>query len=151
MHGLHKRPSLERRAGEDNVFSLDEHREREAERRAELHEGRGSDDHSVSTEPSILHVVTAQLAVFPDTLKLRYGPILVALETWTDGVVVARWPEGRLYGEGSCDTDAIRDLADNIEECAMRICEICKTHKLGGAALEQWRAISAMFCIEQTK
>jgi hypothetical protein len=100
-----------------------------------------------STDPAVLHAVTAQLAVFPDFLKLKHGPLLVVLETWSDGLTVARWPEGRFHGEGSCDADAIRDLAENIEEFVKDINEIRKTHKLAGAALEQWRAITAMFDI----
>ena len=122
--------------------------ELEAERRKQLLARRNIDAakaEETSTEPTILRAVTAQLAVFEDYLSLKHGPILVVLETWSDGLTVARWPEGRFHGEGSCDADAIRDLAENIEEFVMDTHEILKTHKLAGAALEQWRAIAAMF------
>ncbi len=96
-------------------------------------------------EPVILHAFTAQMSVLPDMLTPKHGPLLVVIETWSDGVVVARWPEGRLYGEADNDSDAIRSLADNLGEFVANIVEIQKTHPLGGAALEQWRAITAMF------
>jgi hypothetical protein len=97
--------------------------------------------------PILLYAVNAQLAVFPSWLRPKHGPVLVVLETWSDGRIVARWPEGRLYGEGSCDADAIRDLADNMTDFVTDIVQIRKKHKLAGAALEQWNAVAAMFDI----
>src|SRR6266481_4317128 len=60
-----------------------------------------ADQPHTSEDPHVLYAVNAQLAVFPHWLRPKYGPLLVVIETWSDGVVMARWPEGRLYGEGS--------------------------------------------------
>lgn len=109
-----------------------------------------ADDSVDGTSAVIAHVFQAQLAGFPEMLVPKHGPILVVVETWSDGVVVARWPEGRLYGEGENDSDAIRALADNLGEFVADICTIRKDHPLGGAALEQWRAITAMFDVVES-
>ena len=125
----------------DNVLS---------ERRDELRqERRAKSDPAPSADVQktvLLHAVTAQLSVFPACLRPKFGPLLIVLEVWSDEKVVAQWPESRLYGEGACYADAIRDLANNLEEVE-RIGRDSKTHEFAGAALEQWRAITAMFKI----
>ena len=96
-------------------------------------------------DPVVLYTFAAQLAVLPEALKPKCGPLLVVVEVWSDGVIAARWPEGRMHGEGSTDADALRDLAENIGELAQHLRQIVKSHKLAGASLEQWQAITAMF------
>ena len=120
-----------------------------SERRDELRqERRAKSDPAPSADVKktvLLHALTAQLSVFPACLRPKFGPILIVLEVWSDGKVVAQWPESRLYGEGACYADAIRDLADNLEEVATDLVEIRNAHEFAGAALEQWRAITSMF------
>jgi hypothetical protein len=92
----------------------------------------------------ILASVTAQLPTMPAPLRLIHGPLLVTIETWSDGGTVARFPAARLYGEGHDDASAMEAL------CA-RIAEFVETHllhayagKLGGTLAKQWSALTAM-------
>lgn len=88
--------------------------------------------------------ITAQLPILPAPLRLIHGPLLVTIETWSDGMIVARFPAARLFGEGHDDASAMEALSE-------RIAEFVETHllhahagKLGGTLAKQWSALTAM-------
>jgi hypothetical protein len=92
----------------------------------------------------ILTSISAQLPTLPGPLRFIHGPLLVTIETWSDGVVVARFPAARLYGEGHDDASAMDSLSE-------RIAEFVETHllqahagRLGGTLAKQWAALTAM-------
>lgn len=100
------------------------------------------------------HVVTsvsAQLPWLPAPLRLIHGPLLVTIETWSDGTVVARFPAGRIYGEAEDDAAALEALAE-------RIAEFVETHllhalagKLGGTLAKQWAVLTAMIDVSAVR
>lgn len=139
---------LERRRREDNLWHLDEHPGYHHEHETERERLPSTPAPPALADSVVLMTaVPAYVAVFPQHLKLKHGPLLAVIETWSDGVVAARWAEGRLYGEGACDADAIRALVDNIADCLADLNAAQKTHRLAGAAMEQWMALKAIFAM----
>lgn len=99
----------------------------------------------------IVSSVSAQLPTLPAPLRFLHGPLLVTIETWSDGTVVARFPAGRIYGEGHDDASALEALAE-------RIAEFVETHllhahagRLGGTLVKQWAAITAMIDVSAVR
>ena len=99
----------------------------------------------------ILTSVSAQLPTLPAPLRFIHGPLLVTIETWSDGTVVARFPAGRLFGEGHDDAVAMEALS-------FRIAEFVETHllhahagKLGGTLAKQWAALTAMIDVSAVR
>lgn len=92
----------------------------------------------------VISSITAQLPLLPAPLRFIHGPLLVTIETWSDGVIVARFPAARLFGEGHDDASAMEALSN-------RIAEFVETHllhahggRLGGTLAKQWSALTAM-------
>ena len=92
----------------------------------------------------ILTSVTAQLPTLPAPLRLMHGPLLVTIETWSDGVVVARFPAARLHGEAHDDTSAMESLSERIAEFVGTHLLHAHAGKLGGTLAKQWVAVTAM-------
>jgi hypothetical protein len=99
----------------------------------------------------ILTAVSAQLPTLAAPLHFIHGPLLVTVETWSDGTVVARFPAGRLYGEGHDDATAMEALSE-------RITEFVETHlfhahagKLAGTLAKQWAALTAMIDVSAVR
>ena len=96
-------------------------------------------------QPTLLHVVNAQLPILPEPLRLLHGPLLATVETWSDGTVVARLPVAALYGEGDSDTLALDDLAEGIGDFVASVSELLRNgDQIGGPLATQWRALIAM-------
>ena len=95
-------------------------------------------------EDRVMHVVVAHLSWLPEPLRLRHGPLLVTIETWSDGVVQARWPETTLFGEGESDVLALDALRERIAEFARDMVPRVATAKIGGPLLRQWKAFGAL-------
>jgi hypothetical protein len=93
--------------------------------------------------------VNAALPVLPMGLRLKHGPILVTLERWSDGVVVARLPAARLEAEAERDADALDNLSELIADLVRDIAITHKGRPLGGAILRQWRALEALIDASQ--
>lgn len=92
----------------------------------------------------ILTSITAQLPMLPAPLRLIHGPLLVTIETWSDGIVVARFPAARLYGEGHDDASAMESLAERLVEHVNTHLLHAHAGKLGGTLARQWGALTAM-------
>lgn len=99
----------------------------------------------------ILTSVSAQLPTLAAPLHFIHGPLLVTIETWSDGTVVARFPAGRIFGEGHDDAAAMEALSE-------RITEFVETHlfhahagKLGGTLAKQWTALTAMIDVSAVR
>jgi hypothetical protein len=100
---------------------------------------------SAATEPQLLRQVNAQLPALPAPLRLRHGPLLVTIEYWSDGTVVAKHPALRLYGEGTSDVEALDALGDEIHEAAVDLSDLARQGvPFGGAAAQMWAALSAL-------
>jgi hypothetical protein len=94
-------------------------------------------------EPMLVGYGNALLAVLPEPLKLRHGPLLVSVERWSDGNVVARLPAARLYASGRTEAEALSELAADIADLVQDLTEgPHATARLGGAMLETWRALT---------
>ena len=91
----------------------------------------------------ILFVCTGQLAALDAPLRLKYGPIAVTLETWSDGVVQARWPEAALHGEGENDALALDALRERIQEFVREVLQ-AGPERVDGPLLRHWRAVEGM-------
>lgn len=76
--------------------------------------GAGQSVQHSDAQPGVLRSVTAQLVTLPEPLRLRHGPILVTIETWSDDSVVARLPAARLDAVSHDDATAIDELGDEI-------------------------------------
>lgn len=92
----------------------------------------------------ILASVTAQLPTLPAPLRLIHGPLLVTIETWSEGGTVARFPAARLYGEGHDDASAMEALSERIAEFVESHLLHAYAGKLGGTLAKQWSALTAM-------
>lgn len=94
-------------------------------------------------DPIIKYSVTAQLPILPDPLRPK-TPLLVTVETWSDGIVAARLPITALYGEGETDAEALNILATAIFEFIVEVKGMLKTGPIGGGLLRQWKALQAL-------
>jgi hypothetical protein len=92
----------------------------------------------------IVSCVTAQLPYLPEPLKLKHGPLLATIETWSDGTVVASIPALALYEEGDSDILALDGLAEEIGEFAVGTKVLNDHEVLGGPLLLQWRGLLEM-------
>ena len=89
--------------------------------------------------------VSAHLPLLPYPLKLKHGPLLVTLETWSDGTVVARIPALALYADGETDTLALDELGEEILDFASSTKRFITTHEVrGGPLLQQWKGLLEM-------
>lgn len=88
--------------------------------------------------------VTAQLPAVPAPLQLVAGPLLVTIETWSDGTVVARIPSASLYGEGKSDVLALDALAESTLEFATSVKRIQLRSPIGGGLKKQWEAFMGL-------
>jgi hypothetical protein len=75
-------------------------------------------------EPTVVSSGNAILPVLPSPLVLKHGPLLVTVESWSDGTVVARLPCAALHGDGESDTAAIEDLAASIYDFIVSTSEL---------------------------
>lgn len=92
---------------------------------------------------SIVYVVNAQLVTLPAPLRLKV-PIIATVETWSDGVVAARFPAAALYGEAATDTEALRQLGIAVFDFVNDLRDLQKENPIGGGLLEQWNAVLAV-------
>lgn len=97
------------------------------------------------SEPSLVGCTVAQLPALSGGLRLRHGPLLITLEHWSDGSVIAKLPSARLYAEGTTQADALYALAEEIE-ATVRDLTVGPhgAERLGGAMLDTWRALSTL-------
>lgn len=96
-------------------------------------------------EDTVLRAVNAQLALLPSPLQFKGSPLMVTVETWSDGVVQARWPETALYGEGDNDSSALDALRERLLEFATDMAtRIAQGARIGGPLLSQWNAFQAL-------
>lgn len=94
----------------------------------------------VETEDTVVRAVNTHLALLPAPLKFKQGPLLVTIETWSDGVTQARWPETALYGEGASDALALDALRERIAEFAQDMVSRMARATVKGPLLQQWGA-----------
>ena len=93
----------------------------------------------------MLFAATAQLPTLPGALRLRHGPLLITVETWSDGVVVARLPAAALWGEGENDAMALHDLGENIATFIGDVRRVLgRGEGIGGALQAQWLSVMAL-------
>lgn len=92
----------------------------------------------------VISSVSAQLPTLPAPLRLIHGPLLVTIETWSDGVVVARFPAGRIFGEGHDDAAALEALSERIAEFVGTHLLHAHAGNLGGTLAKQWASLTAM-------
>jgi hypothetical protein len=64
--------------------------------------------------PHLRRRVLAQLPLLPEPLALKKGSLLVDIEIWSDGRVLASLPGIGLRAEGESDFEAIWNLADEV-------------------------------------
>jgi hypothetical protein len=89
--------------------------------------------------------ITVMLPVLPAPLKLRHGPLLINIEHWSDGVVVARLPAAALSSQADTQAQAMAGLAQDIADTVLDLTQGAhKDAPLGGAMLDCWRALSAL-------
>ena len=116
--------------------------------------GQGPDRTPVSHAIAKDHVVaalSAQLPLLPAPLRFVHGPLLVTIETWSDGTVVARFPAARLFGEGHDDASAIEALSDRIAEFVQTHLVHAHAGRLGGTLAKQWAALTAMIDVSAVR
>lgn len=90
-------------------------------------------------------VLTGVLSVLPKGAPYTLAaPVAVTVERWPDGVVQATLPCARMFGEGSDDTEAIEDLAENIVMFLVDAEPYAACGRIGGAALLQWDALQPL-------
>jgi hypothetical protein len=76
-------------------------------------------------------------------LKLKHGPILATIETWSDGTVVARIPALAMYADGESDALALSDLGNEILSFAVGVRGLLTSGgKLAGPLLRQWTGLN---------
>jgi hypothetical protein len=92
-----------------------------------------------------MKAVTAQLATIPEPYRLRHGPLLATIETWSDGTVVARMPALALYADAESDVLALNALADEIAELGTSVQQaLARGETLGGPLARRWAAFLAL-------
>ena len=103
-------------------------------------------EHDVRSEVRPIDVtITVMLPVLPEPLKLRHGPLLINIEHWSDGVVVARLPAAALSAQADTQAVAMEGLAQEIADTVHDLTQgPRKDVPLGGAMLDCWRALSAL-------
>jgi hypothetical protein len=102
----------------------------------------------MAPKDSVLRSVIAQLATVSSPLRLLHGPIFVTIETWSDGMVQARWPETTLYGEGETDTFALDALRERMLDFAKHLV-VLGSAGLAGPLHRQWLAFRAMVDVSE--
>jgi hypothetical protein len=101
-------------------------------------------------EPSMLSAVNAILPVLPAPLALTHGPLIVTIETWSDGSVVARLPCAALYGSGDSDTAALEDLGIVISDFIGSMRGLVGADKaIAGPLKRDWENVSALVDMSQ--
>jgi hypothetical protein len=96
-------------------------------------------------EPVMVSSVSAILPLLPDPLTLRYGPLLVTVESWSDGSVVARLPCAALYGSGESDAAALDDLGSVIYDFVGSLRGLlARGESIGGPLKKDWENVSAL-------
>jgi len=96
-------------------------------------------------EPVLIGCSVAQLPVLPEPLSLKHGPLLISVEKWSDGSVIARLPATRLHAYGDTEASALAALAEDIAEAVVDLTTGPNgTVRLGGAMLDTWRALCAL-------
>ena len=96
-------------------------------------------------DPRVISVVNAHLPSLPSPLRLAAGPLLVTLESWSDGTVVASLPVCGLWADADSDTRAIRALSAEISAFVTDVQSILACGRpLGGELAERWTALSAL-------
>jgi hypothetical protein len=95
--------------------------------------------------PSIVSTVSALLPLLPPPLALRHGPLMVTVESWSDGSVVARLPCAALYGSGDSDTAALEDLGSVIFDFVQSVAAlIARKEVIGGPLKRDWENVVAL-------
>ena len=87
--------------------------------------------------------VTAQLPVLPAPLRLLQGALLVTIETWDDGSVVASLPCAAVHGSGRSASEALEDLGAALLDFAVAM----RAHGAAGLAGPlrfEWEAFCAL-------
>jgi hypothetical protein len=96
-------------------------------------------------EPVLAGTTTAILPILREGMALRHGPLLVTIDVWSDGSVVAKLPAARLHAYGETAADALSSLADEIAETVEDLARGPHHEvRLGGAMLDTWRTLSAL-------
>lgn len=72
------------------------------------------------TDPWPVERATVPLPSLGPALRQR-SAILVSVERWSDGAIIARWPEAGLYAYGDDMGDAVEALAEVVEEYWVRM------------------------------
>jgi hypothetical protein len=88
-------------------------------------------------------IANALLPLLPEPLSLRHGPLLVTLQWWPDGLVVADLPACALYGSGDSDTAALEDLGNVMLDWASGVNALGEENIAGGLR-RQWLAFKAL-------
>jgi hypothetical protein len=93
-------------------------------------------------EPKLIGYANAWLPFLPAPLELKHGPILLVVERWSDGTIIAKLPGARLQASGASESDAMDELAEDIAAAVRDLTggEHAST-RLGGAMLDTWRAL----------
>jgi hypothetical protein len=89
------------------------------------------------------HVANAILPLLPEPLQLRHGPLIVTLQWWADGAVVADLPICALSGQGATDTEALENLGSIMLDWAAGLKKL-GDENIGGALQRQWLAFQAL-------
>lgn len=98
-----------------------------------------------SKEPNITHIVNAQLPFLPKPLHLLHGPLMVTIESWSDGTVVARLPSPPIYSDAENDTLALMALGDEILEYAESVLELLSAgEELAAPTAYQWETFKSL-------
>lgn len=96
-------------------------------------------------EPTITHAVNAQLPFLPAPLRLLHGPLMVTVESWSDGTVVARIPSPPIYSDAENDTLALMALGDEILEYAESVLELLSIgEELAAPTAYQWETFKSL-------
>lgn len=97
------------------------------------------------TPPTLTHSVSAILPTVPSPLRLRGGPLLITIDSWSDATVVARLPAAVLQAEGESEILAIDALCEEFLCFAVAMTGAVASGKvLGGPLLARWERFTAM-------
>ena len=93
----------------------------------------------------LLNRVDTTLPVLAPPLTLVAGPATIAVEHWSDGTYVAHLPSTGLYGTGSSEQSAVRELVEEIRVFYDQMEEFDRKKTfLGGALAMQWQSLQAI-------